>query len=212
MIERIEINLLPSEYRLRPRGIAIPRTVIYPAVVILILAVCAAGITIWQGEEISNLNGEIAAINAEIEANKGLQKELNELRQNKTVTEGKIAALKQISVDREKWVRLLEMLSDALPVYTWLMSVRNDTPEGQPERLLIEARTYSFPEVAHYMSRLEGHELIDHVALEGVEQIQGQDRRLYRFNLACALVAAAPVAPETPNAAGEPGRRGRRGR
>jgi len=214
MIERIEINLLPAEYRIRKRGAVLPRSIIYPAVAFAVLAVVAGMITLYMKDVESQLTSKIAEINREIEANKGLHGELRELSETKKVTEGKIAALKQISVDRERWVRLMEMLSAALPSYSWLVSVKEAAAsEGQPERLVIEARTYSFPEVAHYMSRLEMHDLVEQVYLTSVDQIQGQHRTMYRFELSCALVTGAKSESVEQEAAEETTtRRGRRGR
>ncbi|MCL2219830.1 MAG: PilN domain-containing protein [Chitinispirillia bacterium] len=210
MIERIEINLLPAEYRMRKRTINIPRSIVYPAVALVALLICAALYTLYMKDKESRLNEEIAAINKEIEANKGLQKELNELRENKRITESKIAALKQISVDREKWVRLLEMISGGLPSYSWLISVREEA--GPPQWLALEARTYSFPEVAHYMSRLESHELVESVTLTGIEQIDGPDRKVYRYTLNCVLANNLAEPPPVEEDAADANRRGRRGR
>ncbi|MDR2578512.1 MAG: PilN domain-containing protein [Chitinispirillales bacterium] len=185
MIERIEINLLPAEYRVRKKTIKIPRAAIYPALLLLVLVVLMALYTIYLRDQEAELNQSIETITKEIQANRHIQQEINTIRSEMQTTEQKIRALERITVDREKWVRLLEILSNSLPSYTWLVSVREEA--GPPERLNIEARTYSFPEVAHYMTRLEESDYIKEVALTGIEQIQGADRMMYRFNIICAL-------------------------
>jgi Tfp pilus assembly protein PilN len=211
MIERIEINLLPAEYRIRKRSLRIPRTIIYPAVVILALAVAAGIATIHMNNKEADLAADIERINKEIQANRHLQADINRIREEKRVTQQKIEALEQISVDREKWVRLLEMLSGNLPAYSWLISVREEA--GPPARLAIEARTFSFPEVAHYMSRLEAHDLISEVQLSGIEQVQWQDRRAYKFTINCLLAATAAPIPEAESDEAAAAARGRgRGR
>jgi len=206
MIERIEINLLPAEYRVSRRSIKFERAIIYPVVVLVVLAIGVALYTVYLNDKKARISDDLAAIQQEIEANKHLQKELNDLRTAKRVTEEKIAALRQISVDREKWVRLLEMLSSNLPSYTWLVNVKE---ESSPPRLAIEARTYSFPEVATYMSRLEEHDLVSGVQLTGVEQIAGQGRMVYRFNMTCVLAAGAPPPAEEKSEDDSAARRGR---
>lgn len=216
MIERIEINLLPVEYRVRKRSINLSRSIVYPAVIIVVLAAGAGFYTIHLNDKQERLTEEIEAIEKEINANKHVQAEINKLRQEKQITDQKIRALERISVDREKWVRLLEILSGNLPPYAWLVSVKED--KGPPEKLLLEARTYSFPEVALYMSKLEEADYIKSVELTGIEQIQGHDRKVYRFNVACDInidVGMRPVIDDAPAKADveadkPTGRRGRR--
>jgi len=198
MIERIEINLLPAEYRVRKRSVDVPRSLVYPIVGIIVF-LCAAGLyTIYLRDQEAKLKEDITALEAEIKANAHIQAEINKLRADKKITEEKITALQRISVNREKWVRLLEVLSGKLPPYTWLMSVKEETVE----KLSVEARTYSFPEVAHYMTRLEENEYIARVDLVSIEQVQGpENRKVYRFSISCAvnkdagLGAPAPASP-----------------
>jgi len=193
MIERIEINLLPVEYRVRKRSLNLPRSIVYPVVALVALAAGAGFYTIYLTEKQARLTEEIAAIEKEIAANKHVQDEINKLRKEKQATDLKIRALERISVDREKWVRLLEVFSGSLPAYAWLVSIRDE--RGPPEKVQIEARTYSFPEVAHYMSKLEEAEYIKSVTLTGIEQVQGHDRKVYKFNITCDINADAGLRP-----------------
>ena len=211
MIERIEINLLPAEYRIRKRNLNIPRSIVYPAVILLTLVVGAGLYTIYLNDKEAKLKEEIEIVNKQIQENRHIQTEINQLRQEISITDQKIKALEQISIDREKWVRLMEVLSGSLPTYSWLVSVKEDVG-ATPQKLSIEARTHSFPEVAHYMTRLEASEYIGEVTLTGIEQIQGQDRKIYRFTIICTLAdnsapAATPVEEEA-----KPQDTGRRGR
>jgi Tfp pilus assembly protein PilN len=205
MIQKIEINLLPVEYRARKRGINLSRSIVYPALIFMVLAAGAGFYTIHLNDKQARLTEEIEAIEKEIEANRSVQAEINKLRQEKQVTEQKIRALERISVDREKWVRLLEILSGNLPAYSWLDRVTED--KGPPERLLVEARTYSFPEVAHYMSKLEEAGYIKSVELTGIVQIDFQGRNAYDFKIACEINVDAGLKPlaggDTLIAAGE---------
>jgi Tfp pilus assembly protein PilN len=195
MIQKIEINLLPAEYRVRKRGINLSRSIVYPVLVLILLAAGAGFYTIHLNDKQARLSEEIAAIEKEIEANKSVQEEINKLRHEKQVTDQKIRALERISVDRERWVRLLEIFSGSLPPYSWLISVKEE--KGPPEALLVEARTYSFPEVADYMNRLEKTDYIKSVELTpaGIEQIQGHDRKVYKFNITCEINVEVGMRP-----------------
>jgi len=184
MIDRIEINLLPAEYRVHRRSVDVPRSLVYPILGIIIF-VCAAGLyTLYMRDQEAKLRDDVAALEAEIKANAHIQAEMNKLREEKKITEEKVKALQRISVNREKWVRLLEVLSGKLPPYTWLVSVK----EEGAGNLSVEARTYSFPEVAYYMTRLEENEYIARVDLAGIEQVAGPEgRKAYRFSINCAV-------------------------
>jgi Tfp pilus assembly protein PilN len=194
MIERIEINLLPVEYRVRKRNFNLPRSIVYPVVAMVVLGAVGGFYTIYLNERQGRLTEEVATIEKEIAANKHVQSEINELRQKKQITDQKIRALERISVDREKWVRLLEVFSGSLPTYAWLVSVK-EGGEQQANKVTVEARTYSFPEVAHYMSKLEEAEYIKSVNLAGIDQIQGQDRKVYKFNLICEINTEVGLRP-----------------
>jgi Tfp pilus assembly protein PilN len=194
MIEKIEINLLPVEYRVRKRNFNLPRSIVYPVVAMVVLGAVGAFYTIYLNEREGRLTEEVASVEKEIEANKHVQAEINDLRQKKQVTDQKIRALERISVDREKWVRLLEVFSGSLPTYAWLVSVK-EGGEQAVNKIAVEARTYSFPEVAHYMSKLEEAEYIKSVNLTSIDQIQGQDRKVYKFNLICDINTEVGLRP-----------------
>jgi len=184
MIERIEINLLPAEYRIHKRSVDLPRSLVYPIVGIVVFLLAAGLYTVYLRDQEARLQDDVAALEAEIKANAHIQAEIKKLRDEKKITEEKIKALMLISVNREKWVRLLEVLSGKLPPYTWLVSVK----ETNADNLSVEARTYSFPEVAHYMTRLEEHEYITRVDLVSIEQVAGPEgRKAYRFSINCAV-------------------------
>jgi Tfp pilus assembly protein PilN len=193
MIQRIEINLLPTEYRTRKRGLNLSRSIVYPVFAFVVLAAAAGFHAIYLNDKQARLTEEIEAIEKEIEANKSVQAEINKLRQEKQVTEQKIRALERISVDREKWVRLLEILSGNLPTYSWLDKVTEE--KGPPEKLRGEARTYAFPEVAYYMSRLEEAGYIKSVERTGIVQIDFHGRTAYEFKISCDINADAGLKP-----------------
>ncbi len=186
MIERIEINLLPAEYRIHKRSLKLSRWTVYPALGLLLLAVGAIFFHIYMLNKVSTLTDEIASLDRQITANKPIQTEINQLRQEKSIIDEKIRALERINVNREKWVRLLEVFSSNLPSYSWLMSVKEEV--GPTSILRVEARTYSFPEVAYYMTKLKENEFISEVELHEIEQISSEDlRRVYRYSLSCTV-------------------------
>ncbi|MBN1604668.1 MAG: PilN domain-containing protein [Chitinispirillaceae bacterium] len=184
MIERIEINLLPAEYRVHKRSFKLKREVVYPLLGAAIIGVGLLSWTVTLQSSISQYNNEIRTIKQQISLNKPIQNEINKLREDKITIQEKIRALERISINREKWVRLMEELSQRLPDYTWILSVREDG--STPPILHIEGRTFSFPEVANYMSSLKESVYVTSVDLSNIEQIDTKEK-LYRFEISCVI-------------------------
>lgn len=184
MIERIEINLLPAEYRIHRKKIEIKREVAYSLIsagaIALGLSLFTAGIqnAIWTSRN------EIKAIDQNINQNRPIQNEINQLREGKKVIQEKSRGLELIDVNREKWVRLMEELSNRLPEYTWLISVKEEA--ASPPVLYIEGRSFSFPEVANFMSNLKDCAYISAVELSQIEQINPKER-IYSFSISCTI-------------------------
>lgn len=201
MIERIEINLLPAEYRFHKKKFRIHREMVYPLLGVILTGVVLVFWTLFQENSISYNNGQIKFLSQQIDQNRPIQNEINKLRSEKTAIQEKIRALERISVNREKWVKLMEELSGRLPQYTWLLSVKEENTI--PPVLSIEGRTYSFPEVANYMSNLKESKYVSSVGLTDIERLNSKDN-IYRFSITCVLnqdVNLVPVHNEPVQAA-----------
>lgn len=184
MIERIEINLLPAEYRIHRKHLHVPREVIYPLIVLVITCIAIALWSININSSIEICKNQIKVIEQQINVNKPIQKEIDSLRSSQLLVEDKIRALERISVNREQWVRLMEEFSKKLPEFTWLVSIKEQN--SIPPVVQLEGRTYSFPEVANYMSGLKESEYVNDVDLLRMEQIDPQSR-LFAFSISCKI-------------------------
>ncbi len=185
MIERIEINLLPAEYRVHKRSIKLQREVVYPALAFVGLWL---GLWMWSTARegrITAVTNEITAIEKKIDDNKHIKKEINKLRKDRTVIREKIRALQRISVNKAKWVRLMEILSAELPPFTWLSSVQERGSEDR-SMLRMTGSTFSFPEVATLMTGLTGTEYITSVDLANIAQQSGENPS-YVFSLTATV-------------------------
>jgi Tfp pilus assembly protein PilN len=180
MIERIAVNLLPAEYRVHKKALHLPREIIWPLFAVL-LAWC--GLLAWDFKldtSIGEVKHDIEVTEMSIRANKPIKDEIARLKDSKTIVQGKILALEQINVDKAKWVRLMEVLCQRLPEYTWITSC-----EEKDESLIIEGSTFSFPEVANFMSRLTESAYVKSVDLAGIEE-RGSSKT-YWFSISCKL-------------------------
>jgi Tfp pilus assembly protein PilN len=198
MIERVEINLLPAEYRVHKRGIRISRAIVYPVFGLVVLGFFLLSWTIGLDSQIHQLRGDILTINDMIQKNSYIKDQINRLRSDRSVIQEKIVALERINVNREKWVRLMEILCQRVPDFTWVVSI--DEKDQTPPLLAIEGRTLSFPEVANFMSRLSESEFIRSVDLSSIEETR-EAIKMFRFNISCTINPDVRLETEKKNAA-----------
>ena len=184
MTERVEINLLPAEYRVHKRGIRVSRAIVYPVLGLFVLGFFLLSWTVGLDGQIRQLRVDILNLNDMIQKNSYIKEQINRLRADKAVIQEKIVALERINVNREKWVRLLEILCQRIPDFTWIVSV--DEKDQNPPVLAIEGRTLSFPEVANFMSRLSESEFIRSVDLSSIEETK-EAVKMFRFNISCTI-------------------------
>ena len=179
MVERIEINLLPAEYRVHRKTLQLPRAVVYPVLGVGILWFLLFLVNLKLDNTISQVKSDIAHTEKMIKTNQPIKDEINRLKESKTIIQGKIVALEQINVDRAKWVRLMEELCRRLPDYTWIESCQE-----KDSSLIIDGQTFSFPEVANFMSQLSESAYIRSVDLSGIEE---KDAKTFSFSITCRL-------------------------
>jgi Tfp pilus assembly protein PilN len=208
MVERIEINLLPAEYRVHKRGIRLSRSTVYPGLGLCVLGFFLLSWTIGLDSQIRQLKNDILSVDDMIRKNLYIKEQINKLRADRAVIQEKIVALERINVNREKWVRLMEILCQRVPDFTWLISV--EEKDQNPPVLSIEGRTMSFPEVANFMSRLSESEFIRSVDLSGIEETK-EETKMFRFNITCTINPNARLETETKSEAAQDSTRSRRG-
>jgi Tfp pilus assembly protein PilN len=185
MNERIEINLLPAEYRIHRTRIIIKREIFFP-LIIVVLTGCVLWIwTFFMDARIKSLTMEIANLESRIQQNRPIQNQINQLKKDKQIVLDKIRALELINVNREKWVRLMEILCKNLPPSMWLTLIEEKRKDGR-QVLEISGETFSFPEVANYMSELKETVYISEVDLARIEQTTTKEKT-FNFNISCRV-------------------------
>ena len=184
MIERVEINLLPAEYRVHKRSIRLSRAIVYPVLGLFVLGFFLLSWTIGLDSQIHQIKGDILNIDDMIRKNSTIKDQINKLRADRAVIQEKIVALERINVNREKWVRLMEILCQKIPEFTWVVEV--DEKDQNPPVLAVEGRTLSFPEVANFMSRLSESEFIRGVDLASIEETKDA-MKTFKFNISCTI-------------------------
>jgi Tfp pilus assembly protein PilN len=152
MVEKIEINLIPLEYRVHQRRFVLKKEVLIPILISAILVIVA---TSWLGflnGRISTVTSEITRIESEIRRNKPIQDEIHVLQKKQKSMLAKVNGLKEIKVNRENWVRLSEEFSREIPVNSWLTKITQKKDDASTIELV--GVTEAFGEVGQYMARL----------------------------------------------------------
>jgi Tfp pilus assembly protein PilN len=167
--------------------------VFYPVFILLLLAAFLISLTFGLNTEIRQRKNEIAAVDAMIKANSYIKEQIGKLKADRAVIQEKIVALERINVNREKWVRLMEIMCQRIPDFTWVLSIteRSQTPPV----LAIDGRTLSFPEVANFMTQLSGTNYIKSVDLSGIQETN-EATKMYRFSISCTINPDAQLEAE----------------
>jgi Tfp pilus assembly protein PilN len=191
MHDFLQINLLPAEYRVHKRALRLQSEIVYPALFVGAVVVVLSMISTAQRTKVGSVQSEIADLNQKIALNAPIEEEIKKLSAEKKVIVGKIMALERISVNRAKWVRLMEMLCKCRPEYTWLSSVRESA--GAPPALVIQGKTRSFPEVATFMADLKQSIFVRAVELAKIEQVN-EAEKIFGFEITCTIDPNAGLA------------------
>lgn len=187
MVEKIEVNLLPAEYRVHSVKIKFHKEVVIPSIVSAVVFLALFVVTMWLNTQIGSYNRKIAQVEADILKNQHILDEINSLKQQKATVIKKIRALERIDVNREKWIRLMEVFSQQLPQGSWIEEMKeNKDVATKIDTIAVSGRTYSFSEVAQYMMRLKRSEFINEVDLQNIEQLSNTSR-IYKFVVKCYL-------------------------
>lgn len=184
MRDFIEVNLLPAEYRVHKAQVRLEGWYVWPAVVVGAAAVVMAGFQVTVTSNITIKRNEVAQLEHQIKQLEPIEQEIKKLEAEKKIIVGKIMALERISVNRAKWVRLLEVVCQHLPEYTWLVSLTENA--GASPRLTLQGKTRRFPEVATYMADLRQSVFVTAVELTKIEQVDAE-ANIYAFEIVATI-------------------------
>jgi len=191
LISNIHINLLPLEYRPAKQKVRFGRNS-------LILIICFFGVFLlfflWYLGMMRTqllLTKQIDTLNEEIRENRSIALEISRLEKQYQQLDAKLEGLRRISVDRTKWVILLELFARSLPAASWLTDVYEEGAYDKKSKapnpaVYLKGFTRSLPEIAVYMSTLEEKDEIERVELLHIEHLAGQEKVL-EFEIACHL-------------------------
>jgi len=193
MVEKIEINLIPQEYRVQTRRFTIKKDILIPIGFSSILILSMA---MWNAFLVGRINSEkaeTAKIVQEINENAHVQIEIASLGREQTAMETKIAGLKQISVVRDKSIRIMELYCREIPNNTWLTSLKESGNTIQ-----VKGVTMAFGEVGQFMVQLSNNDIVNTVSLHDVKRSGVGNTMSFSIDqeLSASMLSSKPAATE----------------
>ena len=183
-MSRIEINLLPVDYRRKRVRVdrILCRRVVWPTIALLVVIVLGVAYTMNLTMERDETLTDLETIEKTIASKQKLLDEIKKLEADKAVIERKNAALRSIQVSRQRWIVIFENLSYVLPENTWITGI--DEKNG---RLEMTAVTFQFADVAQYMTELQKQVAITNVRLKKVRTVKVAKAQGFEFSLSIGL-------------------------
>ena len=192
-MSRIEINLLPVQYRRKRVRVdrILCRRVVWPTIAFMILLVAGIGWSMNLTMDRDRLEGELDTIKKTIASKQSLLDEIKKLEADKAVIQRKNDALRSIQVSRQRWIVIFENISYVLPENTWITSI-----EEKGGRLEMTAVTFQFADVAFYMTELQKQVAITNVRLKKIRTVRVAKAKAFEFNLSVGLAENIGAAPD----------------
>lgn len=197
MVEKIEINLIPNEYRVHSKSIKIPQDILISVLFSLIAIGVAFGVSYWKKQHLAEVESEIVTLTKDINTLKAKETKIKELQLKQAQFKDMKKGLSSISVDQDTWIRLFEIYCREVPPNTWIKSIegeekiptqtvyeepknkkrrskkRTSTTEkvtGPPTNTItLKGQTEAFGEVGQFMARLQGYPNISTVKIVEVK-------------------------------------------
>lgn len=196
MVEFIEISLLPEEYQVH-EGFQLDKKVILSFVGAVFLIVSALSAFLFFNKKLESTKQELVRVEAEINAKKPIQQRILELEKKQQQLSAKRDGLKKINVQRDKWVRILEIYPRTLPTNCWLLSLTEST-SGTAPLMTLNGKSDAFGEVGQFLARLGSDSSVANVTLHQVKELRSGSNEV-SFSISHTVpsmqnvVSAAPV-------------------
>jgi Tfp pilus assembly protein PilN len=191
----LELNLLSGEHKTSHDVFDIidlikDRRVVWPSFLLLISLLMAFMFWTSLDNQESELLDQEAVLNAELEREKPVILQINQIKTNLEEVRKKNLALKSIQVSKQRWISVFELLSSQMPPNMWIKSIQQGNRDAadtnisndKSKELILQASTHQFDEVAQYMENLIASPTIDSVSLKSV-QTQKMSDSLSLYNL-----------------------------
>ena len=181
----IRINLLPGEERKHRRAPVTFKTgdLVWPVTIVVAAALFMGGTFLSQRTRASQLQRNIAEVEAQARALAPQIERVNRLAQERAELDLRLGIISKLEKGRTQSVRLMDELARCIPDHLWLTLAQQDAGD----KLTLEGVTYSNLVVSDFMSRLERSPLFASVELGVAERGQVAGKDVTKFKLSCRI-------------------------
>ena len=192
----IRINLLPVKKTRKKE--ALQRQLILFGIGLVILLALLAVLFLQARSKLSNVRGQVAQVEADIEALRLEVGEVEVFLERKEELEQKLAVIDELRASKTGPVRMLDEIATRIPQRVWLTGLSE-----QSGRVSLEGSAVSNEVIADFMSNLEDSDYFRDVYLVSIQASNREDSRLKDFT-----VTATVVHPDPAEEAGDEGAEG----
>ncbi len=132
MVERIEVNLIPNEYRVHSKKITVPQDIVISVIVTTLLIAASFSVWYWKAQEVDLITERIEVVTRDINNEKPVEDEIKQLKESQSAFKAMHQGLMSIKVDQGIWISLLETYCRELPQNSWLTEItgKEKVPEA----------------------------------------------------------------------------------
>jgi Tfp pilus assembly protein PilN len=220
----IEINLLPGQQKRKKRGggglpIKLPsslpefdRITAFTVAAWIIVPLIVAWMFFGVRGERADLEVALEQARADSVRYARLIDTQTSLQARQDTIAQKLAMIQEIDAGRYVWPHVLDEVSSALPPYTWIESLNQQSGGAEP-RFIMTGRTGSLPALTRFMTALESSPFLRNIQLISSEQtmLDGDETRVVNnFTLTgnyqhppLEMIETVPLFTDLPGGPGE---------
>jgi Tfp pilus assembly protein PilN len=210
----IEINLLPKEYQKKRFNFSFGKAGAYIAAGVVGIIVLLAGVTFYQMQQLTSLEGKIKIANRRAAMLQNDIKVVDALIDVKFKIKQRMAAVEKLDSHRSTWVRILTDFAKNVPDFVWLgqiEEVKDKKEEGkkkgarsaqqnaQPEPakkegglpsvrpIKIEGYAFTLNALASFMIKMMRSDYFDDVELTSTTEVKFEEHKAHNFVVSANL-------------------------
>ncbi len=160
----------------------------------------------------SNLNGQKADMQAQIEEAKAelkklkkVEQEVNNLENTRKMIAERVKEIERLDQNRHYWAQVLDNLSRSLPEQVWLTDISDRSAAGRPS-LSLRGEAFSNIRIAEFMDRLKNSDIVEDASkIELVYSTVGKVKKtlvgnyqLYKFDMLVELIPSEKLKSKIP--------------
>ena len=189
----IELNLLPQSYfkaKRKKQAIGIVISAGFLAAVVMV------GLYFYVLLRITELSGEIKAVELEQKKYKDILNETDNIKKTKAFVEERLGVIEQLKEKQVLWMLLLDNFNQAIPTNIWLNSFTNKSEAGGFRTFAVDGVSLFKESVADFLSNLNKPDgLFREAKLVSMTETNVSGKSAYNFKLTFQSLEESKIKP-----------------